>query len=381
MKLGRDKLISLAVAAMVGCWMLTYFVKPRPAHLEFVTPQQQLPNYTAQYPGDTKLIDRIVKSYELAMILVQTPYIQKNFTALESIRRWAREEFAERPDFLHPAVLELPEHNRDTVFGALGYNMFAGLQALAQEQIGYLLRWRITNFHDTYAYQTFRTAYFDLFGWDAEAAVLLARYQNDRAKIAVDVLLWSISWTGAAVVAGIYLFKRRKSDFFGALQRVTASTWLLMALAYMMQAWDTEQASSVISLLVSTAISAYMFFPVAIISHEEAGRRLARIRFTPNWVALTAWLTISVLAVQILTWIRHSLPGATDPMTMLIQSLTGNFVHDPIHGKRLITTITAVVWSLAGFWTFRQQSKTYETDFDAEIDLNKLGTGTFERIR
>ncbi len=381
MKLTRDKLVSLAVAAMIGCWMLTYFVKPRAAHLEFVTPQQQLPNYTAQYPGDTKLSDRIVKSYELAMILVQTPYIQKNFTALESIRRWAREKFAERRDFLHPAVLELPEHNRDTVFGALGYNMFAGIQALAQEQIGQVLRWRIATFHDTYAYQTFRTAYFDLFGWDAETAVLLARYQNDRAKIGVDVLLWSLTWTAAVISSAVYLFKRRKSDFFGALQAVTASAWLLMALAYLMQAWDTEQASSVVSLIISTIVGTYLFYPVAVISHEEAGRKLARIRFTPNWAALTAWLTISVLAVQILTWIRHSLPGATDPMTMLIQSITGNFVHDPIHGKRLITTVTAIIWGLAGIWAWRQQSKTYEADFDAEIDLNKLDVGTFERIR
>ncbi len=381
MKLTRDKVISLAVAAMVGCWLLTYFVKPRPAQLEFVTPQQQLPNYTAQYPGDTKLIDRIVKSYELAMILVQTPYIQKNFTALESIRRWAREEFAERPDFLHPAVLELPEHNRDTVFGAVGYNMFAGVQAVAQEQIGHVLRWRIATFHDTYAYRTFRTAYFDLFGWDAEAAVLLARYQNDRAKIAVDVLLWSLTWTTAVIAAAVYLFKRRKSDFFGAVQKVTASTWLLMALAYLMQSWDKEQASSVISLIVSTLISVYLFVPVAIISHEEVGRKLARIRFAPNWTSLAAWLTISFLAVQILTWIRHSLPGATDPMTMLMQSFSGNFVHDPNHGKRLITTITAIVWGLAGVWAWRQQSKTYEPDFDAEIDLNKLDAGTFERIR
>jgi hypothetical protein len=129
-KLTPQKVIVLTIVTTVVCAVLTYFVKAKPVNLEFVTPQSVLPNYTATYPGDTKLSDRIVKSYDLAMILVQSPYMQKNYNALESIRRWARERFEQQPDFLHPTVLPVKETNRDTVFGAFGHNLFAQVHAM-----------------------------------------------------------------------------------------------------------------------------------------------------------------------------------------------------------------------------------------------------------
>lgn len=372
MKVTRERILALTVAATIGCSLLTLFVKPRPANLEFVTPQQEIPNYYPQYPGDTKLADRVSKSYELAMILVQTPYIQKNFTALECLRRWARDRFAERPDFLHPTVLPVAPVNHDTVFGAVGYNLLAGLHGWLQEQIAQVLKWRILQFHESYAFQTFRTAYFDLFGWDAEPANLLARYENERAKTAVDIVIWAFAWLAATITAAIYLYRNRHGRFFASVQKCTAGAWTMMSLAYFLQAWTTEQASSVISFILSSAVAAYLYYPVAIISHAEAGKRIARIRFTPNWIALASWLTISVVAVQIITWIRQSMPGATDPVTMFIGSVTGNFVHDPVHGKRLVTGITTGIWLLSALWAWRQQSKTYETEFDNETNFKQL---------
>lgn len=371
MKFTLERIISLSVIAVVTACLLTYFVKPKSPDLVFVTPKQELPTYQPRHPGDTSLKDRIVRSYELAMIILQTPYMQKNFKALESIRQWARDRFAEHPDFLHPAVIEQPRQNHDTVFGAFGFHVFAPLHYFAQEQAAHLVRWRISQFHETYPYQTFRAAYFDLFGWDSESALLLSIYQNDRAKTAIDALLWAVAWTAGITAAGFYLIRLRKKEFYIALQRVTASVWAALSLNYFLQAWATEQASSVLSFIVSASISAYLFNPVAVVYHQEAARRLTRIRLSPSWISLAAWLTVSILAIQVLTWIRHSAPGSTDPITMLIGAVTGNFVHDPIHGKRWVTIVAAAAWVAAGLWAWRQQGKTF-TDYEAETDLNKL---------
>lgn len=372
MKPSPKQLIIAVVAVVSACWLLTYFVKPKTDEMVFVTPDQQIPNYMAPYPGDTRLSDRIVKSYDLAMILVQSPYMQKNFNALECIRRWARENFAAHPDFLHPAVLPLKEANHDTVFGAFGHNLFAVAHGYLQQGAAAIIKSRVQNFHGSYAYQTFRTAYFDFFGWDAESAVMLARYQNDRAKIGIDILIWATTWTAATITAAIYLFRNRKKRFYDAVRKVTANTWGMLALAYFLQAWDTEKASSLLSMLFCTAAALYLYFPFAVVHHEEAKARIARIRLTPNWTALAAWITISTLAIQVLTWIRHTAPGSTDPITMLVACLTGNFVHDHVHSKRIITAITGCIWLAMSYWTYRQQSKTYEPEIDVESRFSEL---------
>ena len=382
MKFSSQKIIALAVIATVACWMLTFFVKPHPEQVEFASPRQELPNYKAQYPGDTKLSDRIVKSYDLALILVQTPFMQKNFNALECVRRWARERFAEQPDFLHPAVLPLSTTNHDTIFGAFGYNLFSVVHDYANYVASLVVKARVQAFQQTYAYQSFRSAFYDFFGWDTEAANLLARYQNDRAKIGADVLLWTVGWLLAGIAGFVYIYRNRKAAYFEALRKVTATTWLLLATAYFIQMWETEKASSLVSMLFSIATAAYLFCPIAIVRHKEAGQRIARVHFTPNLTSLASWLTISFLAIQVLTWIRHSAPGATDPVTMLIGSLSGNFIHDPARSKRLITVAIAAFWLGFSFWTYRQKSKTYEPEADIESRFHELdAVAPLARIR
>lgn len=372
MKFTPQKFIAATVATTITCWLLTFFVKPHPEQVEFVSPRHELPNYTAQYPGDTKLSDRIVKSYDLALILVQTPYMQKNFNALECVRRWARENFAEHPDFLHPAVLPIATTNHDTIFGAFGYNLFSVFHDYANHLASLAVKSRVESFHQSDAYQSFRSAFFDFFGWDAEAANLLARYQNDRAKIGADVLLWAAAWVAAGIAGIAYIYRNRKTAYFDALRKVTATTWALLATAYFIQMWQTEKASSLVSMLFSAATAAYLFFPFAIIRHKDIPARIARIRFTPNLTSLASWLTISFLAIQVLTWIRHSAPGATDPVTMLIGSISGNFIHDPARSKRLITFATAAFWLAFSFWTSRQRTKTYEPEADIESRFEEL---------
>jgi hypothetical protein len=351
----KHKLAYLGVATMLVCAFLAFFVKPKAPLLELVSPAQELPAFQAKYPGDTSLSDRILKTYALAMVLVESPYLQKNINSLENIREWARDSFHANPDFLHPANLPPKTEYHDTVFGAIGYNLFAGATYWLQQQVGELLQLQIVRFHETTAFKSFNTAYFDYFGKDADSATLLAKYESLRAKSAVDVVLTSCLWVCFAVGGAVHILAGKQGKRFNRLRRVLSGTWLLLGTCYLAQAWMGGLVSTLASAMFSLAIGTYLAKPCALVSHREAGQRLLRIHLQPRWVALATWLTVTILSIQVLTWIRAGMPNSPDPVTLLLSSLSGNFVHDPVHGKRLIMEIIAFGWLAISFWTMRQQ--------------------------
>jgi hypothetical protein len=368
------RLVGLAVAVLIACSVLAYFVKPKPPLLSLVSPQQELENYQAKYPGDTSLANRIINSYALAMILVQSPYTQTNVNSLENVRSWARENFQKQGDFLHPTTLPVTREVHDTVFGALGYNLFSNIHYFLQEQVGELLRFQIAAFHDTDAYKSFNVAFFDTFGRDADAATLLARYQSDRAKMAVDTVLWALLWLGAAVGFACSLVRRGASTRFNKLRLVIANIWLILGVQYFIGAWGTNEVSSLISAFVAGGIGLYLLKPVAIISHQESPSQITRIHMDRKWIALGAWVTCTFLAVQILTWIRAGMPDAPDPITLLISSITGDFLHDPVQAKRMISTLVGGSWLVVGIWTVWQFFKDEPLQMESDSKIESLMT-------
>ncbi len=368
----KQKIISAAVLIISLSALLSYFVKPKPPLLELVLPEQELSSYEAHYPGDTTLADRVVKSYRLAMVLVQSPYTQRNVISLENIRSWARERFQSQPDFLHPAILSVPRESHDTVFGAIGYNLFTGLKYWLEDSAGELLRFQIARFHNTGAYESFASAYFDFFGEDSDAASLLARYQSDRARLAVDVVLFAFSWLCASVLALCAVVVSRGKKRVERVRRVVGAGWLLLGLSYFSAAWTNNEVASLVSALVSGGIGAYLLYPFVIASHEEAGPRLLRICLSSQWIALATWFSFSLISIQILTWIRSGLPSAPDPITLLLSSLSGNFIHDPISGKRALTIGVAVSWIAVSLWTVRQQKRDIMAQEEAAEELAAL---------
>jgi hypothetical protein len=355
--LKNDRLISAAIILIIGCAVVSYFIRPKQPLLELVKPEQELSSYQPKYPGDPSLSNRVLKSYELAFILVRTPYMQTNLTALEAVREWARDNFQSHPDFLHPVSLPAPAEDHDTVFGALGYNIFAAPRYWLEAQIGELLRGQIAAFHKTSAFQSFQTCYFDMFGKDSEAANLLARYESDRAKQAVDVVLWTLIWWIGLTIAAARLLNNRKRDFFDALRSNTAAVWTLLAVAYLTQAWFGGQASALVSTIVASAFAFYLHRPFMLVSHQEARQQVVRIRLAPCWIATAAWFTFTCLSVQLLTWIRTGIPAVPDPVSLFVASLSGNFLHDPVQAKRFITGSIAGSWLLVTAWALLQRYK------------------------
>src|SRR5262249_16210683 len=85
------------------------------------------------------------------------------------------------------------------------------------------------------------------------------------------------------------------------------------------------------------------------------------------WIALAVWLTVSLFAIQLLTWVRTGLPNGSDPVTLLLCSATGNFVHEPVSGKHLISEIVGVVWLVVTIWSWRQKGK-HDAYFAKQIE-------------
>jgi hypothetical protein len=366
--LKSDRLLVVAMTLILGFGLASFFLHPKQSQQELVTPQQELDTYQARYPGDPGLANRLLKSYELAFILVRSPYVNNNLNALEAIREWAREQFQLHPDFLHPVALSAPSEKRDTVFGALGYSLFAAPKYWMEEQVGQLMRLQIAAFHQTGAYRSFNNSFFSMFGKDADAASLLARYETDRAKQAITVVLWSLIWFAAALAGIRTLIANRGRDFFDALRRTTAAAWALLSLSYLSQTWATGHAADLLSTLLSAGISLFVYRPFLLVSHHEAKQQLVRIRLAPCWIATAAWFTFTCICVQILTWMHTGIQAAPDPVSLFLSSLTGNFLHDPIYGKRIVTDIIAGTWIICSLWALRQRHN--DQPFATEPDAN-----------
>src|SRR5262249_21383085 len=109
------KLIYLLVGIMMASALLAYFARPRPPRLELVSPKQEYPDYSDAYPNTTGLSERLTQSYNLAVVLVHSPYTERNVEALDAVRSWARQRFQEQPDFLRPIGPEVTPEHRHTV--------------------------------------------------------------------------------------------------------------------------------------------------------------------------------------------------------------------------------------------------------------------------
>lgn len=361
--------VRIAITLLIACTLLSYFVKPKAPIVELVSPEQELESFEAKYPGDTGLAHRVMSSYGLAMVLFQTPYTETNVGSLENLRSWAKEQFQAAPDFLHP-VRVMPEKNpNDTVIGALGYNLFASIHYTAQYFVGEFLRGRIAAFHDTSAYQSFQSAYFDLFGKDAESATLLARYQSDKAKAAIEVVLWTATWFGYVGLSLFAIMLSARSRRFEHIRLALSGSWLLIGIAHAASAWMENSIPSAITSAFSYTAALYLFKPFVLRTRDDASLKVTFIRMSSRWIALSLWLTYSLIAITLLTWIRASLPESPDPITLLMQSLNGNFLHDPESGKGLAMRAIGITWLVVSLWAFmqRQKDSNIQDELDAEL--------------
>lgn len=368
----RRQLVLLGVILLIVASLLSYFVKPKAPITDLVTPAQELPGYAAQYPGDSSLAKRVLTSYGLAFVLFETPYSGANVRALENVRSWGREKFQAAPDFLHPVSIRPEKEPNDTVIGALGYNLFAGLRYTAESCIGEFIKSRIAEFHQTTAYASFSTAFFDVFGKDSESATLLARYQSDKAKGAIDSVLWSLLWTVGTICCALYVLVSPRRQRFDRIRHVLIAAWTTASISYAITAWMVNSIPAFTSALVSTALAIYFAKPFMLLTREDSSLKVAFITLSSRWIALSFWASYSAMAILVLTWIRCSVPDSQDPVTMLLSALSGNFLYDPEDGKRLIARALGIVWVCVSVWAFTQRDKDARISDQLEAELRSL---------
>lgn len=368
----RRQLVMSAVVLLVVASLLSYFIKPRAPVSELVLPQQELAGFAAQYPGDNSLAKRVTNSFSLAIVLIGSPYTATNVRALENVRSWAQEKFQTQPDFLHPVSIKQEQEPNDTIIGALGYNLFAPIRYNLENVVGEFLRARIADFHNAPAYKSFSESYFEIYGKDAEAATLLAKYQSNRAKESIDVILWTIAWASLSAFSLFFIATSPKRQRFERIRQSLVLTWLLIATSYSASAWMQNSIPSLVTALFSAACCAYFLKPFVLLTRPDASLKIVFIQLSSRWIAFSVWATYSMLAITVLTWIRCTFPASSDPVSLLLSGLNGNFLYDPEEGKRLIARILGIVWAVFSAWAFFQKDKDARISDELDAELASL---------
>jgi hypothetical protein len=213
---------------------------------------------------------------------------------------------------------------------------------------------QIGNFHTTKAYLHFRTDYFDSFGMDREAALLLARYQSDRAKTAVNVVLSCMFWSTIFCLCAVFTWRTRYGARRSRTQRLLAYFWMVLGAYYLNVAWYQNQVVLLVSAVVCGGVGLYLHRPFTVESADDKGISFRLIELSRPVVACSLWITISLVAIQIMTWVKTGTLLDPDPLSLFLCSLTGNFLHDPSSGKRSISHAVGIIWILSSLWTFRE---------------------------
>lgn len=368
----RKRIVNFVVIALLTASILSFFVKPKAPNAQLVTPAQELEGFEAGLPGDTSLAQKVASSYSIAFIQMKSPYTSKNVEALEHVRSWAQNRFQASPDFLHPVSIKQEIEPNDTILGAFGYNLFATLRYAMESVVGAGLQSRIASFHDEPAYRSFADSFFELYGENSEAATLLARYQSDRAKGAIDIILWTVAWGLSLLgsLAAMTFSPRRKR--FETIRLCLVLAWGLIAVSYGTAAWMTNSIPACISGALATFAACYFAKPFILLTRQDSSLKVYFVTLSSRWIALSVWATYSLAAITMLTWIRSASPENNDPITLLLSSLSGDFLTDPEDGKRLVARVIGIVWVAISLWSFSQKDKDAKVADELEAELRSL---------
>ena len=62
-------------------------------------------------------------------------------------------------------------------------------------------------------------------------------------------------------------------------------------------------------------------------------------------ILVFAWVIVSLLCIQFLTWLKQGVLTDPDPLTLLICSFSGDFIHEPLAVKHFLATFIGLAWS------------------------------------
>lgn len=360
---GKFHISTIAVVLAALVFAIAYLGKVKEPILQIVSPDRMmsttekaaLPNGT-----DSKFAESVINSSSYAVFLCRSEYTSGNANSLEALRGWAAQQFHNDPRFLHPVILPKAA-GTSTFINSTAHTLFAAPYYFASQAAASAIAARVDSYCQSESFRIFKNDFTGLFGSETEAATLLARYQSDRARNAINPLLSVLFWLLTAVLSPwlIAPFKRAASFWrapFASDERVdrksaAAAAYFsyfvsFLALYYTAQAIVVESTAgpSAIAAIVCGASALYVLFPIKVfVDNDEV--LFLRSTITTRSVVISAWLFLSVLSIQMLTWIKQGVLTEPDPISLLISSVTGDFIHDPLTAKRWISTAIALSWT------------------------------------
>jgi hypothetical protein len=384
----RFSTIFVALAALV--FSLAYFVKAKEPILQIVSPSRIMSSATAlPNSTDSKFAEMVMNSSSYAVFLCRSEYSSGNANSLEALRGWAAQQFHNDPRFLHPVIL--PKATASSTFiNSTAYCLFAAPYYYASKAAASLISSRVDSYCDSESFRVFKNDFAGLFGSNTEAATLLARYQSDRARTAINPLLSVLFWLVIVVLSPALTgpFKRAASFWrapfmssdHSARKSATAAAYFayfvsFLGLYYSAQAIIVESTAgaSAIAAIVCGASALYVLFPIKIfVDNDEV--LMLRSTISVRSVLISAWLFLSVLSIQMLTWIKQGVLTEPDPISLLISAVTGDFIHDPLTAKRWISTAIALIWSVSFVFILKILSRR-DSESSREVTKKLAGLG------
>lgn len=313
-----------------------------------VDPAVEVEATDLQEAFDAGFADRVLNS-SWAMVLIHSNFSDGNAVGLEALRNWAKEQFSRDRQFLHP--LSIPRRAPSaTVFEALSTRLLGNLKTALDAKLSRFLAWRVEEFAKTGAYQSFRVDYYELFGVSNESGTLLARYQDERARSSLGALTGALFWLLFGTVLAVSYLRAREKHLSPPAQRYLSYIWLALSFFYLVVAWSGGNVGALAACALSAVAGAYLRYPVRTIQGREGELTLASLALSQRSCVVVAWLTFSLVGIQIVSWLRFSFLNEPDPLTLIICGLSGDFIHDPVNIKRTIVEIFGVSWAIVTFW-------------------------------
>lgn len=327
---------SVLLIAFLAAALVAYFLKP--AHQSFVIsdPQDEFSVLDFQPSRDPNFAERIITS-NLAVVLLRSDISTANAVALGAVRDWAKEKLSDDPEFLRPVSIHSPEQHND-VFSAFLHNLFGLERFWVEEQVAGGLRDRVQKYQQSDSYQLFRIDFYELFGVDSESALLLSRYQEDRARVSIGILTTALSILAVLVIG----FVVRMLERFSAVsnERFWLSyCWLTAGAFYLHSSWSSNSIAALVASVICAFVGVAIASPERLSSVLGGPLRSSGFELTTKHLAVLTFVSLTLVSIQLLTWIRSGSLIQPDPVTLLVSAVTGDFLHDPHELKRSISQL------------------------------------------
>jgi hypothetical protein len=370
-----QKLRNTAIATVLllaVCFVLAFFVRPHSFDIESAGPPDDyavLPVHSAKVP----LAARISRGNNLALVLTFSEFSRENSTVFIAMREWGTDMFQKDPTFLYATQIGQQYEVPSSIFGSFVYNILFGPRIIAEDQILHVVRKQLHAFHKTPLFDQIRADYYDSFGRDQEAALLLSNYEFDRAKKSVPVLLSALFWL-MMICVGIYRAMKVHKTVSEKIQKSLSGLWLTLSVFYLIETWSQNSVQVLMSSILCGAIGFYLRKPIIASLQTDGSLSFKLVTLGLKPLLLISFATLSLVAIHLLTWIKTGSLQNPDPVTLILFAVSGNFFHDPVFAKRVLERTIGVLWLIALAWVLRIVTMEQEIDLEAPERLDSLVT-------